>query len=317
MASSGEHTPEQEANLELARGGLEDWIAGNQEATIATFTDDVEVFVPPELGNAGTYTGIEQFRSWFAAWDDAWSEFEMEVEDIEPVGERHVVAMIQSRGVGAGSGIEVEQPARLGARHPRREDGVPLAPARPRGRARARAASGKRPSSSRAGRGRARAAGPRRASVCGGDLRPACSGDDDHAVGREAGELVLERLGQVTVPERPADGEPGRDQGTGRAREPVLGRLAGAVGRRGPAVDLPSADRDDHAHVVGVAGDLRHPSGGLGRDLGAGHHQHAALGIAPRRHLDRPIGLRPRGADHQRQHGAPRRPPGRCPCRGS
>ena len=107
MPSSGEHSPEQEANLELVSGGLEDWIAGNQEATIATFTDDVEVYVPPELGNAGTYTGIEQFRSWFAAWDDAWSEFEMEVMEIEPVGERHIVAMIESRGVGAGSGIEV------------------------------------------------------------------------------------------------------------------------------------------------------------------------------------------------------------------
>ena len=107
MANSGEHTPEQEANLELAHGGLADWIAGNQEATIATFTEDVEVFVPAELGNAGTYTGIEQFRRWFAAWDEAWSEFEMKIEDIEPVGERHVVAMIQTRGVGAGSGIEV------------------------------------------------------------------------------------------------------------------------------------------------------------------------------------------------------------------
>ncbi len=107
MASSGEHTPGQEANLELARGGLEDWIAGNQEATIATFTDDVEVYVPPELGNAGTYMGIEQFRKWFEAWDDAWSEFQMSVKDIEPAGERHVVAIIESRGVGAGSGIEV------------------------------------------------------------------------------------------------------------------------------------------------------------------------------------------------------------------
>jgi ketosteroid isomerase-like protein len=106
MASS-ERTPEQESNLKLANGGLEDWIAGDQEAAIATFADDVEVFVPPELGNAGSYTGIEQFRAWFANWDEAWSEFEMSIQDIEPVGERHVVAMIGSRGVGAGSGIEV------------------------------------------------------------------------------------------------------------------------------------------------------------------------------------------------------------------
>jgi ketosteroid isomerase-like protein len=106
MASS-EPTPEQEVNLELARGGLEDWIAGNQEAAIARFRDDVEVFVPPELGNAGSYKGVEQFRKWFSAWDEAWSEFEMAIEEIEPVGDRHVVAMIRTRGVGVGSGIEV------------------------------------------------------------------------------------------------------------------------------------------------------------------------------------------------------------------
>lgn len=106
MANSG-LTPQQDANLQLAHGGLRDWIAGNREAAIATFADDVEVFVPAELGNAGTYTGIEQFRRWFAAWDEAWSKFEMTIENIEPVGERHVVAMVQTRGVGAGSGIEV------------------------------------------------------------------------------------------------------------------------------------------------------------------------------------------------------------------
>ena len=101
-----EPTPEQ--NLELVRGGLEDWIAGDREKTISTFTDDVEVYVPPELGNAGSYRGVDQFRQWFAAWEEAWSEFVMSVETIEPVGARHVVALIRSRGIGAGSGIEVE-----------------------------------------------------------------------------------------------------------------------------------------------------------------------------------------------------------------
>ena len=75
---------------------------------MATFTDDIEVFVPPELGNAGVYRGLEAFQRWFAAWDEAWSEFVMTVESIEPVGESHVVAMIRSRGVGVGSGVEVE-----------------------------------------------------------------------------------------------------------------------------------------------------------------------------------------------------------------
>lgn len=101
-------TEDQKRNVERARDGLGSWIAGDREAAIATFSDDVEVYVPAELGNAGSYRGIEQFRTWFADWDEAWSEFEMELVGIEAVGERHVVAMIRSRGTGAGSGVEVE-----------------------------------------------------------------------------------------------------------------------------------------------------------------------------------------------------------------
>jgi ketosteroid isomerase-like protein len=101
-------TPDQGRNVELVRDGLESWIGGDREGAMATFTDDIEVFVPAELGNAGTYRGVEEFQRWFDGWDEAWSEFAMTVESIEPAGERHVVAMIRSRGVGAGSGIEVE-----------------------------------------------------------------------------------------------------------------------------------------------------------------------------------------------------------------
>ena len=52
----------QKQNVELVREGLDDWIAGDREAAMATFTEDVEVYVPAELGNAGTYRGIEAVR---------------------------------------------------------------------------------------------------------------------------------------------------------------------------------------------------------------------------------------------------------------
>ncbi|MCE3265878.1 MAG: hypothetical protein K0S15_587 [Solirubrobacterales bacterium] len=99
---------DEQRNVGLVRGGLENWIAGDHEAAIAAFTDDVQVEVPAELGNAGSYTGIEEFRRWFAEWDEAWSEFRLELKEIEPAGDRHVIAMIHSHGIGAGSGIEVD-----------------------------------------------------------------------------------------------------------------------------------------------------------------------------------------------------------------
>jgi ketosteroid isomerase-like protein len=99
---------QQQRNLHLAQGGLEGWIRGDREATMGTLTEDVEVYVPPELGNAGTYRGRDSFLAWIGHWDEAWSDFEMSIERAQPVGERHVVFLVRSRGRGRGSGVEVE-----------------------------------------------------------------------------------------------------------------------------------------------------------------------------------------------------------------
>jgi ketosteroid isomerase-like protein len=136
-------SPEQDQNVELARGGIQSWIDGDRDAAMETIAEDVEVFVPSELGNAGTYRGIEEFLRWNAQWEEAWSDFQMEVVSAEPVGERHVVCLIRSRGRGAGSGVEVgnelgwvlevrgESLAFLGLQ-PSHEDAVALAERRER-----------------------------------------------------------------------------------------------------------------------------------------------------------------------------------------
>jgi ketosteroid isomerase-like protein len=93
--------------VELVAGGMGDWMSGDREAAIETFAEDIEVFVPSELGNAGTYRGIDEFRAWFQDWDEVWTDYEMELKSIEAAGERHVVAEVSNTGVGVGSGIEV------------------------------------------------------------------------------------------------------------------------------------------------------------------------------------------------------------------
>ncbi len=97
-----------EDNAERVRSGLAAWAAGDVAETLATLTDDVEVFVPPELGNAGSFHGRDAFIRWTQEWEEAWSENQIEVIDAQPVGKRHVVATVRSRAVGRGSGIEVE-----------------------------------------------------------------------------------------------------------------------------------------------------------------------------------------------------------------
>jgi ketosteroid isomerase-like protein len=136
-------SPEQDQNVELARGGIQSWIDGDREAAMETIAEDVEVFVPSELGNAGTYRGIEEFQRWNAQWEEAWSDFQMEILSAEPVGYRHVVCLIKSTGRGAGSGVEVgnelgwvlevrgESLTFLGLQ-PSREDAVDLAERRER-----------------------------------------------------------------------------------------------------------------------------------------------------------------------------------------
>jgi ketosteroid isomerase-like protein len=87
---------------------MEAWTAGDVEATLATFADDVEVYVPVEFMNSGTFRGRDGFLEWIGHWNEAWDEITYELEDVVAVGDSHVVAAVRNRGRGRGSGVEVE-----------------------------------------------------------------------------------------------------------------------------------------------------------------------------------------------------------------
>ncbi len=79
---------------------------GDVPGMLAVLTEDVEVYASPEMVNAGTFTGHDEFTSWITAWTEAWDEISAEVEDNTVVGERHVVTTIHQKGRGR-AGIEV------------------------------------------------------------------------------------------------------------------------------------------------------------------------------------------------------------------
>ncbi len=87
---------------------MEAWTAGDVEATLANFADDLEVSVPPEFMNSGTFLGRDGFLEWIGQWNEAWEEISYELEEVVPVGDRHVVAAVRNRGRGRGSGVQVE-----------------------------------------------------------------------------------------------------------------------------------------------------------------------------------------------------------------
>lgn len=96
-------------NAEFVRSAFEAYASRGPEAALDLLDPEVEVYSPPALANSGTYHGIEGYRDWTRRWFEAWDEFEIVPEAIEPVGENCVIAVCRQRGVGKTSGIAVEQ----------------------------------------------------------------------------------------------------------------------------------------------------------------------------------------------------------------
>jgi len=102
---------EENENVALAKSATEAFQRGDAETFLASLHPEVEVFSDPDLANAGTFAGREGWIEWSSAWFEVWDEFEVEVQDYEPVGERHVLIAVIQRGKGKGSGVPVEMRA--------------------------------------------------------------------------------------------------------------------------------------------------------------------------------------------------------------
>jgi ketosteroid isomerase-like protein len=90
----------------MARRGFDAFNAADGEAVMGLLTEDVEVFSSPELANAGTFHGHDGYLTWIRPWAEAWQGLQMDVKEITPVGERHVLAQVNQIGQGR-AGIEV------------------------------------------------------------------------------------------------------------------------------------------------------------------------------------------------------------------
>ena len=100
---AGERQP-----VEVVRQGVAAFQRGDLEEVLALAREDFEIFLPPNLPNSGRYVGRHGFFVWMGQWLDAWEDFTVEITEVEPVGERHVVARMRQSGRGRGSGIPVD-----------------------------------------------------------------------------------------------------------------------------------------------------------------------------------------------------------------
>jgi ketosteroid isomerase-like protein len=94
--------------VEVVQHGVAAFQRGDLEEVVALGHDDFEIFLPPDLPNSGRYVGRDGFFTWVEQWLDAWEDFTVEITEVQPVGERHVVARMRQSGRGKGSGIPVD-----------------------------------------------------------------------------------------------------------------------------------------------------------------------------------------------------------------
>jgi ketosteroid isomerase-like protein len=96
-----------EAGVELVRGIVEALNRGDLDAMLARMHPDFEWMPLESSPVARVYRGHEQVRHYVEDWLSTFESVRLELEDPERVGER-VVAVVNGRARGRGSGLEIE-----------------------------------------------------------------------------------------------------------------------------------------------------------------------------------------------------------------
>ncbi len=96
--------------LAACRRAYAAYSAGDYEALLGLFDSDVEVVVAPPNFEAGTYRGHAEYQQLLVRWDSAWEEMSIEPRDLTAEGD-WVLALVDYRGRGTGSAVEVTQPS--------------------------------------------------------------------------------------------------------------------------------------------------------------------------------------------------------------
>jgi ketosteroid isomerase-like protein len=97
-----------EENVEIVRNAVERFKASG-EMSPETATTDVAWHDPPDFPDAKVHFGVEGVIEALGAWANAWSEWQIELDDYVDAGER-VLVRGRQWGRGKDTGVRVEQP---------------------------------------------------------------------------------------------------------------------------------------------------------------------------------------------------------------
>ena len=105
---AGELTPTQREHIAMVQRAFQLWVGRDIEGVLEMYAPDV-VVTAPDFMNAGPFHGHEGFMEWTSRWNEAWGSFDFDVQDVDAVGERHVVATVMVTGEGRESGVPVKR----------------------------------------------------------------------------------------------------------------------------------------------------------------------------------------------------------------
>jgi ketosteroid isomerase-like protein len=103
-----EPTAAQRERISRVQRAFQLYIGRDIEGLLALYHPDV-IVTAPDFMNAGPFHGHDGYMEWLSRWNEAWETFDFDIQAIDAVGDRHVVASVLVSGRGAGSGVEVEQ----------------------------------------------------------------------------------------------------------------------------------------------------------------------------------------------------------------
>src|SRR3954470_22705163 len=94
-------------NVELVTQAFAALSEGGVQAMASYWDPEIEVTVPPELAQAGTYRGTDAVTGWISGWSEAWEQIEYTPEKMVERDDT-VVVTVRYAGVGRGSGMRIE-----------------------------------------------------------------------------------------------------------------------------------------------------------------------------------------------------------------